>query len=852
MKIIIIGGVAAGTKVAAKLRRENPFAEVKILTKSKDISYAGCGLPYYVGGVIENEAELIVNTPEKYEGLTLANVVTECEVTGVDFAAKTVKAVKGGEELSETYDKLIIASGAEPILPPLKGIDLEGVFPMRQPSDAIALRKYVKDNNCKSAVVAGAGFIGLEIAENLRKQGLNVTVVDMADQVLTGLLDSEVADYATKVLRNSGTRIQLSSKIEEITGETKADGIIANGQKLAGDVVVMAIGVRPATSFVSGLEMINGSIVVDEKMATSVADVYAVGDCAIVKNRITGTAQRSQMGSTANITGRLLAKNLAGQDAAYHGCLGTGVVKLTEGFNAGRTGLTEKAAKDAGFDVVTAVSVVENKPHYMPGSSSLIVKLVADKASGKLLGIQVLGDECVDKVVDAAVVGLSVGLKVEDYLDMDFAYAPPFSTAIHPLVNACFVLENKMSGKLDTVTPVEYAAGACADYTVVDVQAVPTVAGAKAVNFEKINGPVEGLDKDAKILLVCGKGKRAYLAQNRLRSFGYTNTKVLEGGLTFTPVKVKITGTLPASEIKRVKGLGCLQDKRYPDVFNVRVITRNGKITADEHRAVLEASALFGSGEVAMTTRLTLEIQGVPFDKIDDCIAYLKERGLDTGGTGSLVRPVVACKGTTCQYGLLDSYGLSEKLHNEFYIKWHTVTLPHKFKIAVGGCPNNCVKPDLNDLGIIGQRVPVFDASKCHGCKVCQVENTCPIKIAKVADGKLVINPDECNHCGRCIGKCPFKAIEDGTYGYKIAIGGRWGKRVKYGVPLRKVFTTEAEVMEIVEKAILLFRDEGITGERFSDTIDRLGFDYVEDKLLNGKIDKEEILKKTVIGGAKC
>lgn len=852
MKILVIGGVAAGTKAAAKLRRENPKAEVRILTKGKDISYAGCGLPYYVGGIIENREELIVNTPAKFEALTMAKVETECEVVDIDFENKTVKVIRNDEEMVESYDKLVIATGAAPIIPPLKGIDFENVFSMRTPDDAINLRKYVKDHNCRSAVVAGAGFIGLEIAENLRKLGLNVTVVDMADQILHGLFDQDMADYAIRMLRNNGTRVLLSSKIEEIMGEEKATGIIASGNRIAGDVVVMALGIRPATSFIKGLDMNNGAIVVNEKMETSKEDVYAVGDCVVVRNRLTNNPQRSQMGSTANITGRLLAKNLNDNGTPYHGCLGTGVVKLMDGFNAGRTGLTYNQAKDAGYDVISATVAVENKPHYMPNSSSLIIKLIADKTSHQLLGIQVFGDDGVDKVVDAMVVGLSASLKVEDYYDLDFAYAPPFSTAIHPLANACYVLGNKMSGALDSITPAEYASGAYSDYEVVDVQAIPTVAGAKAVALEKINGEISGLAKDAKILLVCAKGKRAYLAQNRLKGYGYTNTKVLEAGLTFTNVKGKAGDVIPASEVKRVKGLGCLWDKRYPDIFNVRVITRNGKITADENRAVTEAAELFGSGEVAMTTRLTLEIQGVPYAKIDDCIAYLKERGLDTGGTGSLVRPVVSCKGTTCQYGLLDSYGLSEKLHNEFYIKWHQVTLPHKFKIAVGGCPNNCVKPDLNDLGIIGQRVPVIDASKCHGCKVCQIENICPIKIAKVVDGKIVIDDGACNHCGRCVGKCPFKAIEEGTYGYKIAIGGRWGKKVKHGTPLNRIFTSEEEVMAIVEKAILLFRDEGLTGERFADTIDRLGFDYVEDKLLNGTINKEEILKKTVIGGAKC
>ena len=289
---------------------------------------------------------------------------------------------------------------------------------------------------------------------------------------------------------------------------------------------------------------------------------------------------------------------------------------------------------------------------------------------------------------------------------------------------------------------------------------------------------------------------------------------------------------LSPEDIKRVKGLGFLQDKRYPDVFNARVITRNGRITTDEHRAIAEAADRFGSGQVAMTTRLTMEIQGVRYENIQPLMDFLGAYGLTTGGTGALVRPVVSCKGTTCQYGLIDTYALSEKIHERFYVGYHNMPLPHKFKIAVGGCPNNCVKPDLNDLGVVGQRVPVPDTEKCRGCKKCQIEKNCPIHAAKLGSGKISIDPDACNHCGRCKGKCPFGAVEEYREGYKILIGGRWGKKTACGRPLPRLFTTEEEVMTVIDRAILLFREEGIAGERFADTVARLGFDYVSGKLL--------------------
>ncbi len=321
---------------------------------------------------------------------------------------------------------------------------------------------------------------------------------------------------------------------------------------------------------------------------------------------------------------------------------------------------------------------------------------------------------------------------------------------------------------------------------------------------------------------------------------------------TITKDSAAANTPLSAAEIKRVKGLGCLQDKRYLDVFNVRVLTRNGLLTTQEHRAIAEAAERFGNGSVAMTTRLSLEIQGVNYNNIDALIAFLKENNLDTGGTGPLVRPVVSCKGTTCQYGLIDTFHLSEKIHERFYLGYHDVTLPHKFKIAVGGCPNNCVKPNLNDLGIVGQRIPMPDFSKCRGCKKCQIVQNCPIHHAKLSDGKIQINPNECNHCGRCKGKCPFGAVTEYQEGYQVYLGGRWGKKVAHGIPLGRIFTTEEEVLDIVEKAILLFRNEGISGERFADTIERLGFDYVEKKLLDTPIDKSVILNKTVTGEASC
>ena len=729
---------------------------------------------------------------------------------------------------------------------------------MRTPDDAIQIRSYAEEHQVKKAVVIGAGFIGLEAAENLKAKGIQVTVIDFASQILPNILDEEMAAYAKKHLLKEGIRVITGTKAEEILGDSEVTGVKTSAGVLGCELLIMAAGIRPNTDFLtdSGIEMFRGTILVDHTMKTSLEDVYAAGDCVMVTNRITGKPQWSPMGSSANMEGRTLAQILSGKEKTYPGVLGTGVIKLP-GLNIGRTGLTEEQAKEAGYDVITVLAPTDDKAHYYPDSSFFITKMIADKTTHKLLGVQVFGPGTVDKMVDIAVMGINMGAVLEDFENADFAYAPPFSTAIHPFVQVVYILLNKINGTMESMTPAEYAAGKAKDYKIVDAGPAPAIRGAVYVDLAKVNGEVEGLDKEEKLLLVCAKGKRAYFLQNRLRHYGYKNTKVLEGSLFFNDVKVQnAQAAVTPEEETRVKALGFLRDKTTADKFNGRVITRNGKITAEETRTIAEAAERFGSGEVTMTSRLTMEIQGVPFDNIEPLREYLMQAGLETGGTGSKVRPVVSCKGTTCQYGLIDTFALSEEIHERFFHGYADVKLPHKFKIAVGGCPNNCVKPDLNDLGIIGQRIPLVDMEKCRGCKICRVENNCPIKVAKVENGKIVIDENACNHCGRCIGKCPFHAFENYTNGFRVYIGGRWGKRVAQGRYLDKVFTDKEEVLSVVEKAILLFREQGITGERFADTVARLGFENVQEQLLADDLlsRKEENIKaqKHLKGGATC
>lgn len=536
MKILVAGGVAAGTKVAAKLKRENRDAEITVFNKGKNISYAGCGLPYYVGNVIEDKAELIVNTPQKYQKLTGVNVLTEREVTSVNRAGKSicVKDLTTGEESVETYDKLVIATGASPVKPPVPGVDLENVFFMRTPEDAITLRDTIDAGEIKRAVVVGGGYIGLEVAENLQAKGIRPVVIDMAEHVLPGF-DPEMAEKAENHLADEGIMVFTSCKLEAIEGDGKVEKVITDSRKFKADLVVMSVGIRPNTEFLqdTGLEMVKGTLVTDEHCLTNDENIYAVGDCAMVHNAITGAPAWSPMGSTANIAGRLTARRINGEDVSYRGVLGTAVCHLPN-MDAGRTGLTEAQAKEAGFDPVTVISVTDDKAHYYPGSAPFITKMIADKDSQRLLGIQVLGKGAVDKMVDIAVTAIMLKAKLADLADMDYAYAPPFSTAIHPFVTTLNIMFNKISGAFETVTPVELTEGAVKGYTLIDGCLAPSIDGARYVELTDVEGPIDGLALDEKLLLVCNKGKRAYLLQNRLKGYGYTNTKVLEGGIFVT------------------------------------------------------------------------------------------------------------------------------------------------------------------------------------------------------------------------------------------------------------------------------------------------------------------------------
>lgn len=533
MNVLVIGGVAAGTKTAAKLKRENRDFNVTLITKGENISYAGCGLPYYVGGVIEDKSDLIVNTPKSFSELTQVEVKTSVEALEIDRDKKIVKAfdIQNKEEIIFNYDKLVIATGADPIKPPIEGIDLEGVYYMRTPDDAIAVREVVGTNNVKRVVVVGGGFIGLEVAENLHEMGVKTTLVEAMDHIMPGF-DDEVSSYVENELIENGIMVLTGERLTSIEGDEKVSKVRTDKRAMKADMIVMSVGIRANSNIAEtcGLELeANKTIKVNEYMQTNDENIYAVGDCVTVKNILSGMPAWSPMGSSANKEGRCLAKTLAGKKTEFNGVLGTGIVKLLN-LNAARTGLTEKEALNLGYNVESVLVPIDDKAHYYPDSKMIIIKLISDKDNKKVLGAQVFGEGNVDKHIDVISTAITFNATTNDLQNLDLAYAPPFSTAIHPVGHAANVLLNKIDGDVKTLRYEEFLNNQ-ESYKLADVNKTPQLEGVTYIDLAQLNGKIDGFELDDKILLVCARGKRAYLAYNRMKHFGYKDVKVLEGGL---------------------------------------------------------------------------------------------------------------------------------------------------------------------------------------------------------------------------------------------------------------------------------------------------------------------------------
>lgn len=551
-KLIIVGGVAAGTKAAAKAKRENPDLEVLVLTEDTHISYAGCGLPYYMGGVIRDEKDLVVRGPAEFRAENDITVKVGYKVLSIDPATKTVKALNMNKNVEKeyTYDKLILATGASPVMPPVPGIKLDGVFSVRRVPDALTIRKLIEDKTVQKAVVVGGGFIGLEVAENLCHQGVRTTLIELADHILPGF-DREMALWVQREMEITDLSIITGEKVEAIldNGEGKVAGVKAGNKEIPAQLVVWATGVRPNVELAkaTGIELgPTGAIKVNSQMETNIPDIFAVGDCAENINRITGKPAWYPMGSTANKMGRVAALKATGDTTANHvGVLGTTVVKFFH-VNAAKTGLSERDARNAGcYDVETIIVPSNDKAHYMPGHETIITKLIIDKSTGNILGGQIVGKGQVDKPIDILVTAITFGAKVDQLGDLDLAYAPPFSQAMASTIVAANVLMNKLSGRFAGMGPLaaeQYLDNPEWQFVdvrpTVDVNKTGIIPGSIAIPWDQVKKRIDELDKSKNTILVCVWGKRAYGQVKAFKKLGFEKVYILEGGITAWPFEL--------------------------------------------------------------------------------------------------------------------------------------------------------------------------------------------------------------------------------------------------------------------------------------------------------------------------
>jgi len=544
MRLLILGGVAAGTKAAARARREYPDADVTIVTQDEYVAYAGCGLPYFVGGIISEAKELIVRTPDEFKGENGITVLTRHQAMQIDAAAHAVlvRDLTNGTERSFPYDKLIIATGAEPILPAIAGITLKRVSTVRGLTDAKKIRALLDTGKIKSAVVIGGGFIGLEMAENLAHQGLTVSVVELRPAILPGF-DAEIAALAKNHLIEHGVQVYTGEAVTRIIGNAhgEAVGVETDARALDADLVILSAGIRPHTAVAAAAGVAvdgNGLIMVDEYLQTNLPDIFAVGDCASVRNRITGRDTYSPMGSTANKTGRLVIANLFERREAFPGVQGTTIVRLFT-LNAARTGLSTEEALAAGFDVETVLAPTPDRAHYYPGNRTIITKLIVDRGTHRLLGAQVIGEGVVDKPIDTLAVGIALGMTVDQLSGMDLAYTPPFASALSSSIVAANVMLNKLAGKMRGVSPADLRLDD-PQLQLLDVRTEPeylisAIPGAINIPLQELHERLGELDPARPTVVACKVGKRAYTGALLLQRQGFTDVRILDGGMTAWP-----------------------------------------------------------------------------------------------------------------------------------------------------------------------------------------------------------------------------------------------------------------------------------------------------------------------------
>jgi len=448
MKIVIIGAVAAGTSAAAKARRNDEEAQIIIFEKDVDISYSGCGLPYYIGGIVKRRDEIVPRNTDYFKRKYNVDIFTRREVLNIDALGKklTVKNLITDEVFLEDFDKLVIATGASAVVPNIPGVDKSNVFYLRNVQSADRIKDFINKNNPKKAVIVGSGFIGLEMTENLKELGIDVTIVELAPQVMPAM-DKDMALYIEKYLIEKDINLVLADSVAAIEGEFPSTKVIlSSGNKIETDFVIVAVGIKPNIKLAqnAGIEIgETGAIKVNKKMLTSTKYIYACGDCAESYSCLTGQNMYRPLGSTANKTGRIVGESLNGGSLEFRGILGTGIFKVFDKVIA-YTGLSEKEALKEGYEIVICHNIKPDKAMYY-GGQEMIIKGVADKNTGRLLGIQIVGTSGVDKRIDVFVTAITFGAKAEDLSHLDLAYAPPFSTAKDPVMYTGMILENEIN-----------------------------------------------------------------------------------------------------------------------------------------------------------------------------------------------------------------------------------------------------------------------------------------------------------------------------------------------------------------------------------------------------------------------
>ncbi len=560
LRIVIIGGSACGPKAAARARRRAPNAKITIIEQGQHVSIATCGMPYYISGVVNSENSLIVRRPDYFKKVMDIDVLLGTRAASIDRKSHTVQAVdlKTGAAQTFEYDKLVIATGASPKIPPLPGRELKNVFTLSKYEDAVAIREAAASGGVKKAVIIGAGLIGMEMAEAFTRLGLATTVVESLNWPLPALLDAEIAAHVTKHLREKGVKLVLGEKVTALEGDGQGNvkRVVMPDNTVDADIVLLAIGTAPNAKLAkdAGLNIGQlGGITVNQFLETSDPDIYAGGDCVENTSLVNGNRVLAPLGSTANRHGRVIGTNMTGGCETYPGVMGTAIVKVFD-YNIGRTGLTEYQIRPGDSDAVTALIPAPDLPNYYPGSKEVLLKVIADRASGRILGAQAVGEGEVAKRIDVLTTAMTFGATVENLANLDLAYAPPYNGATDIIHHAANVIRNKLSGLAQTLTSdeVKKKLDRGEEFVFLDVRnrdeydkAFIECKQGLLIPLPELRANLDKLPKNAEIVIMCRSSVRAYQALCTLRGAGFKNVAFMEGSLQAWPYEVC---TIPAKK----------------------------------------------------------------------------------------------------------------------------------------------------------------------------------------------------------------------------------------------------------------------------------------------------------------